>query len=573
MKSIWLVNNSGLRQRITLDPAINSGGAGCIHPVSGNSSYVVKLYHPQTLAIEGNVYAKKIKHMVLKPPTIASSSVDDVQLAWPVGVIEDPRGGFLGFAMPALNVKQTENLQWFIQPKQATQKNLRSDLGARITVAANLAGIVKALHDKGYQVVDLKPPNLQLYRKSLNLAVLDCDGFNVQLPGDPFPAPQVTPDYLAPEFQGKVVTSPLNQDRFALSIIIFQLLNFGIHPYQSKSIITGPKAPTDLEGKIAQGLYAYSKTSNPLIRPLTASAHELFPDDLRNFFDRAFGSLPERRPTASDWFLLLEKFAKPSSGFIKKCSQGHLWFNDHACGECQRKGVIGKRLFKKKTKVKTSKQSFGQGLKRRGQPHTQHHKGYSISTLPKVALLIQSLVSALIVGVDIIKKLLPLILKIRSPYAIIIITLLIVRFMHSSESNLPLISQEVGAGRDKISAPDDITNSPRFNYEESVTAPIAAQGQNEIPSLGTQPRELPSQDPVIDAAPQNAWLSRSGWVGSPNEKLNPKAGPAAPLSGADNKSSCDPSKVYALEKERQYHGDDPIVRERLGLPPVCRPER
>lgn len=52
--------------------------------------------------------------------------------------------------------------------------------------------------------------------------------------GERFPAGQFTAEYLAPEFQktGKVPEKQEEwQDRFALAVILFQLLNFGLHPY------------------------------------------------------------------------------------------------------------------------------------------------------------------------------------------------------------------------------------------------------------------------------------------------------------------------------------------------------
>ena len=339
MTVVSLIDVSGRQRRVILGRELHRGGAGGIHLVDADPSIVVKLYHAEALRSEGKIYAEKITCMLRSVPSVASSTAGIVQIAWPISMARDSAGNFVGFAMPVLDSKSTENLESLLQPKQAAVKQLRSDLGARVTVAANLAGIVSAIHDKGYQIVDLKPPNLQFYRKELSVAVLDCDGFHIRILGRSLSAPQVTVDYLAPEFQGRAIDNPEHQDRFALAVIIFRLLNFGIHPYSS--IAKDPNAPSDMEGKIAQGMYAYAIKGHAMIRPLPVSAHEYLPDDLRRLFDRTFGTLFDRRPTAHEWVNGLVKYAQPRSGLIQECPQGHLWFSGRPCGVCHRDGVLG----------------------------------------------------------------------------------------------------------------------------------------------------------------------------------------------------------------------------------------
>jgi hypothetical protein len=275
-------------------------------------------------------------HNVPLLPTVPTPGI--VQLSWPTALVRGSSGKFLGFAMPRLDFGKTAKLESFLQPKYARTKNLRTDLGARITVAANLAGVITAIHNKGHRIVDLKPVNLKFYRKELYVAVLDCDGFEIQVPGRAFTAPQVTPEYLAPEFQGKPVTDPERQDRFALAVIIFKLLNSGIHPYSG--IAKDRNAPTDLEGKIASGLYAYSENPNSRIGPNPVSAHHCFPGEIRTLFDRAFGANFYARPTVQEWFVTLNRYALTSSGLIVQCKSRHLHFAGNPCGMCHRESIL-----------------------------------------------------------------------------------------------------------------------------------------------------------------------------------------------------------------------------------------
>jgi len=338
MTQLTLVGVHTTNRKVRLGKELASGGAGSVHCVDGDPSIVIKLYNAETLKSEGDIYEDKINRMLQHVPSLASSSRGIIQLAWPLALARASSGKFVGFSMPALDFEVTESLECLLSPKLAAQKNLRSDLGARITVAANLAGVVRAIHDRGHQIVDMKPPNLRFYKKDLYVAVLDCDGFQVQLPGRTLPAPQVTADYLAPEYQGKPIVNHESQDRFALAVIIFRLLNFGTHPFTG--IAKDPNAPTDMEGRISRGMYAYAMTPHRMLTPVPVSVHECFTDELRRLFDRAFGSLVDRRPSSGEWADTLRKYAQKSNALLSRCNANHLWFTGEACGECRRESVL-----------------------------------------------------------------------------------------------------------------------------------------------------------------------------------------------------------------------------------------
>ncbi|MEG2963938.1 MAG: hypothetical protein RR860_14715, partial [Janthinobacterium sp.] len=140
------------------------------------------------------------------------------------------------------------------------------------------------------------------YRDSLYIAMLDCDGFSIQGHAERFPAEQFTADYLAPEFQrkGMPAGTEMAQDRFALAVVIFQLLNFGIHPYSGRP--GNAQAPTDIPGRIRDGYYAYGVKRHKNMAPNATSGHALMPPELRAMFDRAFSPAPQpQRPSAADW--------------------------------------------------------------------------------------------------------------------------------------------------------------------------------------------------------------------------------------------------------------------------------
>jgi DNA-binding helix-hairpin-helix protein with protein kinase domain len=330
---ISLVEVGGKSRKVKLHQELASGGAGIVFSVQGEPGTVVKIYRQETLHQEGSAYEAKIVCMLEHVPSLPPVG-DFVQIAWPFALAKDSAGRFIGFAMPAVDFQKTDLLESMLQPKQAELRNLRSDLGARITVAANLAEVVSAIHKQGHKIVDLKPPNLRFYRKELYVAVLDCDGFDISVPGRSHSAPQATPEYLAPEYHQNAIADPELQDRFALAVIIFRILNFGIHPYDG--LANDKAAPTDREGRVSSGLYPYGIKSLGTVSPLPVSAHQTFPGEMRQYFDSAFGASPSTRPSSREWSDVLRKYAERKNALLAPCNVGHLWFSGKPCGECHR---------------------------------------------------------------------------------------------------------------------------------------------------------------------------------------------------------------------------------------------
>ncbi|MGH2508652.1 MAG: hypothetical protein ACRDHZ_14805 [Ktedonobacteraceae bacterium] len=172
----------GSRSRIRLGNNLGSGGSGSVFEVVGDPLLVAKIYHAATLAKTGRKDEQKILAMAAEPPDLPPIQLENrryVQIAWPSALLLCD-GRFAGFAMPALEVGRTRELECLLLDKQAARLGLRSHMGVRVTVARQLATLVAALHAKGHCIVDLKPLNLSYYPDALYMAVLDCDGFNIR---------------------------------------------------------------------------------------------------------------------------------------------------------------------------------------------------------------------------------------------------------------------------------------------------------------------------------------------------------------------------------------------------------
>jgi DNA-binding helix-hairpin-helix protein with protein kinase domain len=328
-------------EQVRLDATGKSGGAGEIFSIDSRPGFVAKIYHAATLQAHLAQYRRKIQWMVENKPTlpqIPAEYQDIVQLAWPEALILR-QSRFVGFAMQKIAFDRTLELDYLLNRRQAAQEGFDADYGKLVTVSFNLASIINCLHDKGIAIVDLKPMNVKVYKAEMYVSILDCDGFHIATDEFRSDAPQVTPEYLAPEFQDKAVAHPQAQDRFALATIIFRLLNYGIHPFTGVASVRGDESP-ELAARIKQGLYPYGKVAHKSVRTVPASVHEALPDSLRELFDRAFASSGYGRPSAHEWVDALASYASRHSGQMSPCSKGHLRFSGRPCPTCMRDQLI-----------------------------------------------------------------------------------------------------------------------------------------------------------------------------------------------------------------------------------------
>lgn len=337
-RTVQLVDLTGGKTTLNLaESPLASGGAGAIYLVKDHQDLVVKLYHqpqkdPQRL--------QKLQAMLAGPPQLPAIKANQniyLQIAWPVGWIADKKNNLLGFAMPKVNLSRATALENLLSKKSRQVFAIPEGYGYRVTAAANLAALVTELHACGHHVVDLKPINLSVYIDAFYIAILDCDGFSIRgLNGEHYPAHQFSDGYIAPEsLRGRHRPENLgeDQDRFALAVVLFQLLNQGIHPYQGVPAV-GVHMPSTNGERIERELFAYGSTANRLLAPSPWSIHKYLEDNTLNLFERAF-TTRNNRPSAKEWRDHLMYFADKNTGALHVCPKD----NDHGhyskgCGFC-----------------------------------------------------------------------------------------------------------------------------------------------------------------------------------------------------------------------------------------------
>ena len=350
------LRRQGQRRRasVKLGKRVAGGGAGDIFLVPDHPDQVIKIYRALT---DRGAYQPKIEAMLAAPPrdfSFKQLGKKRHQLAWPTALVETKGREFLGFAMPQIDFDSSVSLERMLQKRMREISGLPEFYGYRVSSAYNLAASVAELHAQKHHIIDLKPTNCRIYTDGMMLALLDCDGFSIHSEQQRFTASQFTPEYISPEATGK---SPdelgIEQDLFALAVIIFRLLNNGLHPFQAK--LASGKSSKTLQEMIVAGHYPYALSGSSTCSPPRQSVHETFPIKIRKAFDQAF--LKKNRPTAAKWRDLLYEFADPSAGKLVRCEVDP---NNHAhfglgCGWCDLEALMKAPRSNKKSNKKSSK--------------------------------------------------------------------------------------------------------------------------------------------------------------------------------------------------------------------------
>ena len=334
-EAVW---PDGQREPVRLGPPLAEGGDAHIHLVTDHPALVAKVYHEP--GAEPRRRAKLDAMLAAPPEGRGGAGGADVRLAWPVALLEDGGDGPpAGFLMPRVDLDRAVVLEMLLTGRARRAAGLSDAYRNRVAAAANLAAAVAALHAQGDHVVDLKPSNVHVYRGSFYVALLDCDGMSIAAPGGAgrFPAHQYTDGYIAPEaLRAKARPEALGeaQDRFALAVVVFQLLNRGLHPFQGVPA-PGASVPTTDGERVAAGLYPYGRGG--ALSPPPRSLYAGFDLATKRLFDRAFAGGAGRRPSAAEWRTHLRVLL---DGGLRACkvNADHARFGKRPCAMCGKRG-------------------------------------------------------------------------------------------------------------------------------------------------------------------------------------------------------------------------------------------
>lgn len=284
---------------LRLGKLLGEGAAGKVYAIDDAPGSAAKLYHGEP---EARRHEAKIEAMIANPPDLPPATHERVsypQISWPEAKLYDRGGKFIGFMMPEIDFGRSTSLVNLLQKNSRRIEKLSDYYGYRVLVARNLASVFAELHRAGHHMIDMKPANLRFYPLVCWMAVVDTDGFAIQGKHGRIAADVMSDEYIAPE-SWKRPPQELGeqQDLFALAVIIFQLLNNGVHPFAGSA--GGSAQATDLQARILERLYPYALQPRAGLAPSAASIHRMFRRGTRVMFDCAF-TPGERRPSAEEW--------------------------------------------------------------------------------------------------------------------------------------------------------------------------------------------------------------------------------------------------------------------------------
>ncbi|MCA0360836.1 MAG: protein kinase [Armatimonadetes bacterium] len=315
MSQFYKVGESGEKSRITLGARIGEGAEGEIRHVEGHADTLAKLYRE----IE-NAPTQKLQAMLRK-----DSPELEAHTSWPSALVVDESKRIVGFLMPFLHkwipIFRVYNL------RLRRQKLPEADFRFIVEVATNLAAAVEVVHRKEIVIGDLNESNV-LVSPLAQVRLIDTDSFQFTDGDVTFQNFLAKTEYLAPELHGRDLHTharTADHDRFALAILIFQLLMLGRHPFAGRP---ADDEDISLESAIRKGWYVFGRKNSGELLPPAGLAIESLSPRLCDLFERAFAlDRPDGRPTAGEWQSALEEFAQsliPCPSQAKHVHGGHL---------------------------------------------------------------------------------------------------------------------------------------------------------------------------------------------------------------------------------------------------------
>lgn len=320
---------------VALGDEIGRGGEGIVYKISGSSNEVAKIY------LEGKFSdrERKLEAMLLYPPHNSHPhlySKTNICIAWPTEVVYDMETRkFSGFLMPFIN--ESYNIFEIYNPGL---RNFAVNWLYLHHVAQNFALALDTLHQAGHVMGDINQKNVLVGENAL-ITLVDTDSFQIrdEQSNRIYRCEVGVGEYTSPELQGKNFSNEernIYHDYFGLSVLVFQLLMQGFHPFTGapKNPIKSVLAST-YEDRIRSGVFPYFPNRNYSPPPSAPDFQSLHPE-LQKLFLRCFvdgHKKPLLRPTTEDWMVGLEK---AKSDLVQCSSNSSHWYSRHSkkCSWC-----------------------------------------------------------------------------------------------------------------------------------------------------------------------------------------------------------------------------------------------
>ena len=340
------------------EDVLGSGGEGAVYKLRNTPDMVAKIYHSNKLTAD---VVKKLEVMIEHPPRTEDDETGHLLVSWPKDTVHDGYGGpVIGFLMPT--VEKTSNLFEYYLPHLRRVHAPQATYAILCLVAKSLATALDRIHGISYAYIvgDINESNAYITEDE-QVTLIDADSFQITdsrtIPPTVHRCMVGKPEYTPPELQGtsfRDIDRNVNHDKFALAVIIYQLLMEGTHPF--RGVYTGQgNTPPSVETSIANGYFLYSaNASRSVYKPApTALPWGSLTAKLRNLFLRCFDeghTNPDMRPSPREWADALDEAIQD----LLPCNANasHWYFGGQsgvsgsaACTWCERKATLGLESF------------------------------------------------------------------------------------------------------------------------------------------------------------------------------------------------------------------------------------
>ena len=347
--SVW----SSATNRITLSQSdvLGSGGEGAVYSLRSHPDLVAKIYHSDRRT---DAVIDKLDVMINYPPLTEDDQTGHLFVSWPRQLVYDTASEVIGFLMP--KVEKTHSLFEYYNPALRRRHAPQIHYANLCSVAKSLATALDRLHGSGYVVGDINESNAYITEDE-HVTLIDADSFQITdyqtTPPTIYRCLVGKPEYTPPELQGisfAQVDRNIHHDRFALAVVIYQLLMEGTHPFRGR--YTGAGEPPKVESCISSGYFLHSASRSVPLSPMPAAVEwDTLHEDLRALFRKCFDdghSDPQARPAPRDWVDALDEAMRT----LKQCARNasHWYFDKQAssgaaCTWCERVANIGIESF------------------------------------------------------------------------------------------------------------------------------------------------------------------------------------------------------------------------------------
>ena len=341
---------------VELADQIGSGREGGVYRIIGSRG-IAKIYHDPTPELAG-----KVEVMARAVPLLLRLKEEMMMhLGWPAKPLykHPDKTGFVGFEMRAAP-KGSVPIDLIVQ-FPSNEKAPVLTMQQKIKVLMDFCHLTSELHIIGVIVGDWNGSNL-LVSETGRITMIDVDAYGFTLHGEHYPSCAL-PGYVAPEIlrqmkalgindfseladiAGKPVFTPAT-DAFGLAVHIFEMLNFGIHPFDGEvdpALLDADEipAPVSLNRNVRSGLSPFICTLPDYVVPDYALRLCDFPRYLREAFERSLFGSPDERLTPHQWEGLLAFYRSEAI----ECSHGHLYHpSSRQCPYCRGEDIAARRL-------------------------------------------------------------------------------------------------------------------------------------------------------------------------------------------------------------------------------------